>query len=250
MTTTANFEITHLSSSQTDKEITVNDGWDRIDSRMADSLVHNMTADADYVLDTSNPAYEHQHLLIRITDTNPFLSTTRTIQFPANKGFYIFHNLTAQDLNARVGASGGSVTCGAGTLNLIVSDGTDMLLGAGSGGTPGTGTVYDFSFFLGGLPASLAEVIRIPFTRSVTFPQNLPNSEGSAKVAATAAKTFTFKKNGSSFATMDFAAAASVATFTQASDTTFIAGDIFTVDSPSSDVSLSNVGVTLAVTRN
>ena len=82
------------------------------------------------------------------------------------------------------------------------------------------------------------------------FPQNLPNSEGSAAVAATASTTFTFKKNGTSFATMNFAAAASVATFTQASDTTFVAGDVFTVDSPASDLSLSNVGVTLAVTRN
>lgn len=249
MTTTANFEIEHLDPSQTGKETTVNDAWDRIDQRLSEVLIHNMASDADYTLDTG-VADEHQYLMIRITDTSVFLSTSRAIQFPANRGLYIFHNLTAQDLNARVGGAGGSVTCGSGTLNIIVSDGTDMLFAAGSGGSPSTGLAYDFSFFLGGLPASSAEVIRIPFTRSVTFPQNLPNSEGSAKVAATASTTFTFKKNGSAFATMNFAISAALATFTQASDTTFIAGDVFTVDSPASDVSLSNVGVTLAVTRN
>lgn len=249
MTTTANFEIEHLDPSQVDKETTVNAAWDRIDQRLADVLTHDMASDADYVLDTG-VADEHQYLMIRITDTSVFLSTTRTIQFPANRGMYIFHNLTAQDLNARVGGAGGSVACGSGTLNLIVSDGTDMLFAAGSGGSPSTGLAYDFSFFLGGLPAASSEVIRIPFTRSVTFPQDLPASEGSAAVAATASTTFTFKKNGVAFATMNFAAAASVATFTQASDTTFAAGDIFTVDSPASDLSLSNVGVTLAVTRN
>lgn len=247
MTTTANFEIEHVDPSQSGKETTINAAWTRIDDRLAELLVHNMASDADYVINTG--AAEHQNLLIRITDTGALLSTKRTIQFPANKGLYILHNLTAFDLDARVGGAGGAVTCGSATLNLIVSDGTDMLLGAGAGGAAAAGVPYDFTFFFSGIPPSASEAIRIPFTREITFPDGLPLSLGKAAVAATASTTFTFKRNGTSFGTANFAIAASTATFTMAGDEVFAAGDVFTVDTPTSDASLSNVGFALAGLR-
>lgn len=252
MTTTSNFEITHLDPQQSGKEATINDAWNRIDDRMSGMLVHNMTADADYSLDTTNPAYEHQNYLIRITDTGVLLTTTRVIQFPANLGPYAFHNLTAQTLQARVGGAGGLVNLGTGTVNGIYSDGTDMILRAGAGGSPSTSAPYDFTMFFGGIPTPTAtnELLRIPFTRAVDFPINLPNSKGEAKVSASASTTFTFKKNGVAFATANFAIAATSATFVCASTTSFVAGDIFTCDAPgSADASLSNVGFSLATTR-
>lgn len=252
MTTTANFEITHLDLNQSAKETTINDAWNRIDDRMAGMLVHNMASDADYILDTTSPAFEHQNYLIRITDTGVLLTTTRVIQFPANLGPYAFHNQTAQTLQARVGGAGGVVSLGPATINGIYSDGTDMILRAGSGGAASTAVPYDFTFFFGGIPTPTAtsELLRIPFTRAVDFPINLPNSKGSAKVSATASTTFTFKKNGTAFATANFAIAASVATFTCAATTSFVAGDVFTCDAPgSADASLANVGFSLATTR-
>lgn len=249
MTTTANFELVQLDTQQTAKEATINDAWALLDQRLADCFIHNMAADADYVLDTTDPANEHQYYLIRITDTGALLSTARTIQFPANKGPYVFHNLTAFDLNARVGGAGGFVTVGSGTLNTIYSDGTDMILTNGAGGAPVTTVPYDFKMFFAGRPDDATEILRIPFTRSVLFPLGMPLSQGAAQVAAAASTTFTFLRNGVPFATANFAAAATTATFVQAANVTFLAGDVFTVNSPTQDVTLSNVGFTLASTR-
>lgn len=252
MTTTSNFEITHLDASQTGKEATINAAWNRIDKRLAGVLIHNMTLDANYVLDTTSPAYEHQNYLIRITDTGTLLSTSRVIQFPANKGPYVLDNRTAFTLNARVGGAGGFVACASSTLNRIFSDGTDMLLTAGAGPQSVVAVPYDFTFFLGGIPTPFSglELLRIPLTRSIIFPSALTLSKGKALVSATAETVFSFKKNGTTFATATFAIAATTPVFACATDTTFIAGDIFTCDGPASiDLSLANIGFSLATTR-
>jgi len=65
-------------------------------------------------------------------------------------------------------------------------------------------------------------------------------------VAATASATFTMLKNGISFGTINFAAAANTATFTVAADTTFDVGDRLTITAPSpADATLADVFMTL-----
>lgn len=256
MTTTPNFEVTHLEDNQDNKETAINAGWDRFDRRLSSVLTHNMSSDADYVLDTTDPALEHLYYLIRITDTGGVLSGKRVIQFPANKGPYVFHNLTAFDLDARVGGAGGLVTLGTGTLNGIYNDGTDMLLSAGAGGTPSATFSMDFPIFLGGRPqgpAGTNEALRLPFTKNYRFPQDLVGSRGTALYGADAGgsgATFTFLKNSVAFATATFAAGASTPTFVCAANTDFSAGDVFSCDVPNpADPALRNVGFHLAITR-
>ena len=82
--------------------------------------------------------------------------------------------------------------------------------------------------------------------RPVIFPASAPNSFGVAVTAATGSTTYTFKKNGSSFATAVFSASGTTAAFTQASDATFVAGDILEIDGPATaDATLANMGLTL-----
>ena len=70
-------------------------------------------------------------------------------------------------------------------------------------------------------------------------------SQGTAGTAATAMATFEVQKNGVNVGTMVFAAAATTATFTMASATTFNAGDVLTLVAPAvPDATLANLAWT------
>ena len=100
--------------------------------------------------------------------------------------------------------------------------------------------------FLPGAGTNNQVVTYLTMDRATVFPASAPNSYANAKTAATASTTYTFKKNGSSFATTVFAMAGTTGTFTQASDAVFAAGDILELDGPASaDATLANVGFTL-----
>lgn len=72
-----------------------------------------------------------------------------------------------------------------------------------------------------------------------------------AKTAATGSTTFTFKKNGSSFATCVFSAAGTTGAYTQASDATFNGtSDILEIDGPATaDATLANYSLILLGVR-
>jgi hypothetical protein len=101
------------------------------------------------------------------------------------------------------------------------------------------------SSFTGPATANLV-VQRYVFAGTVTFPVGLTSSQGTAGVGATATTTYSIRKNGSNVGIMVFTAGATTATFTMASATTFMAGDILTVVAPPSpDATLANLAWTL-----
>jgi hypothetical protein len=75
------------------------------------------------------------------------------------------------------------------------------------------------------------DVMRI----TVEFQINLAGGSVTAQTAPAAPYTITFRRNGTPFATADFAAAATVATLTCAAAETFIPGDVFDVIAPNPD---------------
>ena len=97
-----------------------------------------------------------------------------------------------------------------------------------------------------GPPTANLVVQRYVFAVTVMFAAGLTGSQGTAGVAATAATTYSIRKNGSNTGTMAFAAGATTATFTMASATTFMAGDVLTIVAPASpDATLANLAWTL-----
>jgi hypothetical protein len=71
-----------------------------------------------------------------------------------------------------------------------------------------------------------------------------------ARVAATAQTDFDVLKNGVSFGTIRFAAAATTATFISGSGSTFATGDVLTVVAPvTPDATLEDIGFTLLGTK-
>lgn len=110
---------------------------------------------------------------------------------------------------------------------------------------------FDVSTFAAGLGSSSQILLRVKLARGVTFPASATLSLASASANATASTTFTLKKNGSAFATVNFATSASVGTWTQASDAVFAAGDLLEIDGPATaDATLADVGITLAGIRS
>ena len=242
MTTTTNLEITHLATSQVEKETAVNNGFNILDAVLGDQFTHNMASDADYTL----AAGEEVALLIKITDSGVVLTTGRNIVLPNNNRLYIVENATAQTLTFKT-AAGTGVAVATTVRALIYCDGTNVIevVGIAEGEV-----AYDVAFYISGSPAGSAEVLRIPMTRAVRFPASMTGSDGDAGAAATASTTFTFRKNGSSFATANFAASATAPTWTAATATDFAIGDVLTVDAPASaDATLANIGFNLKGTR-
>jgi len=107
---------------------------------------------------------------------------------------------------------------------------------------------YDIAGGSTGSPTASAKLLTFVAVRNMSLPTNLTGSYCVAGTAATATTTITLNKNGSSFGTISFAAAATIATFTVAA-TSFIAGDIITVVAPATpDTTLADIGFTLTGT--
>jgi len=99
--------------------------------------------------------------------------------------------------------------------------------------------------FTGSMTANLV-VQRYVFAGTVMFAAGLTGGQGTAGVAATATTTYNIRKNGANVGTMVFGGGATTATFTMASATTFMAGDILTLVAPASpDATLANLAWTL-----
>jgi hypothetical protein len=109
---------------------------------------------------------------------------------------------------------------------------------------------FDISVFAPGVGTNSQILLRIKLARGVKFPASATLSQATASANATGNTTFTFKKNGSSFATVLFSTGTAAGVYTQASDSTFAAGDLLEIDGPgTADATLADVGLTLAGLR-
>lgn len=108
---------------------------------------------------------------------------------------------------------------------------------------------YDVGSAFGGVPGATVTIMSFLVTRAITFPSGMTLSQGKGGTAATAQTDFDLQKNGSSFGTMRFAAAGTVASFIAASATSFAAGDELRVISPGTpDATLADLSYTFSAT--
>lgn len=162
---------------------------------------------------------------------------------PSSTWFVIIRNentgvLTVARNTRTIDAKSSDLNLSQGDAVMVFADGTNYEIGAPR--------PYDMAVFTPGLGSNAQILARFNMVRTVVFPASAPNSQGAASATATASATYTFKKNGSSFATVNFAMASAVGIFTQASDAVFAPGDLFEIDGPgTADATLANVGFTL-----
>ena len=116
----------------------------------------------------------------------------------------------------------------------------------GGGGAP-----YDIGVYFPGQPEGGVILLQLVTSRAFTLPADLTDSQGYAGTAPTAQADLDIQMNGTSIGTITFAAAATVATFSFASEVAFAAGDRLTLLAPGSqDASLADVSITFKGTRS
>lgn len=104
--------------------------------------------------------------------------------------------------------------------------------------------------FIPGVGTNAQTVVRFKVSYGIKFLAGAALSQASASANATADTTYTFKKNGSAFATVLFHSGGTTFTYTQASDSTFVAGDLFEIDGPATaDATLADIGLTFQGNR-
>lgn len=103
--------------------------------------------------------------------------------------------------------------------------------------SPGTVVTPPTAIYVpsGYIPAiTLGQILLLhPVTDAFTIATNAVGSQGYCVTAPTLLATCSMRKNGTQFGTMQFAAAANVATFTVASPVAFAPGDVYSVIAPS-----------------
>lgn len=109
-----------------------------------------------------------------------------------------------------------------------------------------------FCTVLGRMPDG-KDILIVPVTDAVVFPEDFAGSRGKATGAAAAASTvFSIRKNGVEIGTMTFASGQSVATFASSAEVLFdpSAGDVLSVRTPTPpDTGLADLGFGLAGER-
>ena len=107
----------------------------------------------------------------------------------------------------------------------------------------------DLAGFKAGQPSAEEVLLRVPVARRTRMKVNLAGSQGVAGAAATTQADFDIRRNGTSFATMRFAAAGTVADLIAATETVLEPGDVLSVVAPATpDATLADIGFTLAGT--
>lgn len=240
MTTTPNLLIDHIAANQAQKEVTANSAFDAIDKAFCQLTVIAMTNTNLTLTD----AQLLQSFYLRFTGA---LTASRIITVPAYTKPFLVENATTGNHELSIKTpSGTAISVEVGGRKLIYGDGATLQVMAETG----LGAPYDVGGTVAGQPTSAAVLLRYPFPRAVRFYSGMPNSKGVVGTAPAAAVEFSIRKNGVQFATMNFAASATTATFTAASDTSFVAGDVLTVVSPSpADSAMADIGFALAGIR-
>lgn len=176
-----------------------------------------------------------------------------TIKGPATKVTLLKVDLNEWDVVSSGGGSTGGGTGGATTLDelndVVSSSASDGALLRFNGGTAKWEPVYikrEFSAFTPGTLGVGSTLIRHVVSQAFVLPVALNGSQASAATAAAAASTLSVRKNGTQIGTINFAAGASVGTFTLVAAIAFAAGDVLSVIAPSpADASLAGVSISL-----
>jgi hypothetical protein len=247
VSTTPNLAIEHILQSQAQKEVTANEGFDALDQAIAGLFELDVSGGGTITVD---PAAARKCKMLRLTGT---LAADAEVILPTNKKPYLVHNATAGGFAVTVKTTAGAgiaVDSGLHDTAVVYCDGTDVVaISMGNSGGDDIGP-YDLGVYFPGQPGAGATLLQLVAPRAFTLPAGLTGSQGYAGTAPTAQADLDIHKNGASIGTITFAASASTATFSFASEVTFAAGDRLAVIAPGSqDASLANVSITFKGTR-
>lgn len=232
-----NLNITQVAANQNNKEITINDAIGALDAAITETFDFDLTNNA-----TISAVNWRTHFRVKITPAG--VAKTLTVQ--AIKSFRLIENATANSVTIALGAT--TFPLAAGESALFYADSTANGLfkyALAPGSSP-----FDIPVFVQGTQADNEKLLILIAVRDFTLPINLTGSQCKAAVAATAAATFTIKKNGASIGSFAFGIGGTTAAFTFAAAVTFTVGDTFEVFAPAThDATLADVYMNFKGTR-
>jgi hypothetical protein len=232
-----NLNAPALTTGQANPETTTNDAVGAIDAAVTETLAVNLTSDV-----TLTSAQYRSAVRFSVTTTG----TSKSLTLPAIKRLVLISNDGTLAISVKVGSTTTSLAVAEAAM--FYSDGTTNGLIKVVFGT--TVNPYDIAFFIPGVGSNSQKVLRFNADRSFTLPATLTGSIVTAGTAATGSTVFTLKKNGSSIGTATFASSGTTATFSFASDVTFAATDVFSIDGPgTADATLADMAFTFKGTR-
>lgn len=236
---------TPLVTGQTNKELSVNSADDALEFATQRALAVDMSS-GNVALTEAQWTRNFLFICTGQTATRTLSVPTAITGHSANTAerFFAVRNADASDIvTVEQDAGGLKVDLLPGEETTLVANGTDVR-------RVGQQT-FDIGSFFPGVPGNSEPLLRFVFTRKVTFPSGLVNSQGLALVAATAQTDVDIRKNNSSVGTMRWAISGTVASFIMASATSFDPGDEIRLIGPgTADATLADLFFTLAATRD
>jgi hypothetical protein len=118
---TSNLAVTEVVASQNNKEVTINDAFEKLDQATQGELDTDATAGGSVVLSAANFTGFFMHLL----SGSP--GAGFTFDVPASKRFFAIRNTSGQTATVQVtGGGGASEAVADGEMALLYSDGADI----------------------------------------------------------------------------------------------------------------------------
>jgi len=238
----ANLGLDQVAENQTAKEVTINTATGQLDAALTEIFVADYTAGSNIAL--TDTQYRRA---VRVQVSN-LTAASKTLTLPALKKLSVITSDAANTQSLSVVRGSTTLTLAPGSSLIVHTDGTTNGLVTLGSAAPASAKPYDVATYCGGLPGAGEVILRFNYVRAITLPAGLSGSRITAAVAATATTDFTLSKNGSSFATLRFAAAGTVATIVgMASDVAFAVNDQLTLTAPGvQDATLADIAFTFA----
>lgn len=241
---TPNLNITEVTASQNQKEVTINNGLTKLDRATQDVILVDCTS-GDQTVSATNFT---ENFLLSLGGTP---GAAFDLNVPATKRAFAVYNVSGETATVQVtGGGGASVDVDDGKALVCYSDGTDVIA-IGAADTGGVGLPLDVGFYIGGGAADEDRAFTFLAVRNFQIPAGMTSSQGYAVTPQTTGSDMDIDvlKNGVSVGTITFADSANTATFTMSLATSFTAGDRLTLQTPLSLDALAGISLTIAGVR-
>ena len=231
--------ITEISASQQQKEVTANAATRALEAAANDFLALDFTSGNITLTDAQFRSYAN------FKCTN--VSVARDLTVSAIKRRFMVDN-TAGTAAVSVKRGTATIVIAAGSAGMLWTDGTtNHLSPAGASGTP-SGNFVDLGlFFPGGPPASSELILKFVAARDFTFPEDFLNSVGDIGTNPTATFDLDVSVNGASIGTISISTGGVFTFSTTGTGTKQVAaGSVIDVTAPAStDATAADIAVTL-----
>ena len=237
-----NLDLDQVAENQAAKEVTINTATGQLDAAITETFVADYTAGTDIALTDT------QYRRAVRTQISNLTAASKKLTLPALKKLAVITSDAGNTQSLSIVRGTTTLALAAGATLIVYTDGTTNGLVALGGVAPATVKPYDVGTYCHGKPDVSEVLLRFNYVRAVTLKAALAGSRITAAVAATAQTDFTLNKNGSSIATIRFAAAGTVASVVgMASDVAFAVNDHLSLVAPGTqDATLADIAFTFA----